>query len=137
MDLINHLMDWYDKITPINIKDNKDQMYEVIVTSQLIDVYFKRIDDSVQFTAGGKTIYTTEQILHTVYNATLITGLYSDKMKAWCLKMVGDKTWENFKIPSPKPTTKCVRKSCSPCGQTVSSNQIMPSILAPSWIIWL
>ena len=62
MDLLDHLMYQYGKIVPINIKDNKDQMDESINTSQSIGIYFKFIDDEIQFVVNYKTPYTTDNI---------------------------------------------------------------------------
>ena len=71
MELIDHLMDIHGKTTPIDIMDNKYWMEESTDTYQPIDVYFKRIDNSVQFGAYEKTPYKTDQILQMVYHATL------------------------------------------------------------------
>lgn len=97
LDIIDHLMDRYGKISPSALKENEDAMKEPIDTSVPIDVYFKRIDDAVQFAADGDTPFTTEQILHTAFHAILTTGLYTDEAKAWRKKDAADKTWANFK----------------------------------------
>ena len=88
MDLLDHLMDRYGNITYIHIKNNKKS----IDISQPINVYFKQIEDPVQFVDNGKMMYTTKHILQMVCHSTLATVLYSDKMKAWRQKEVRYKT---------------------------------------------
>eukprot|EP00957_Ditylum_brightwellii_P198469 15125971-Ditylum_brightwellii.AAC.1 len=54
-DLLNHLLDWYGKITAADIASNNEQFLERMSMDQPIDVYFTNIDDSVQYAADGKT----------------------------------------------------------------------------------
>eukprot|EP00957_Ditylum_brightwellii_P164573 12529971-Ditylum_brightwellii.AAC.1 len=61
-DLIDHLLDWYGKITAADVASNNEQFLEVMDMDQPIDVYFTKIDDSVQYAADGKTPYTAQQI---------------------------------------------------------------------------
>jgi hypothetical protein len=42
---------------------------------QPIDVYFTKIDDSVQYAADGKTPYTAQQIVTAAENAVRKTGM--------------------------------------------------------------
>ena len=105
-----------------------------VVTFQPIDVYFNSIDYDVQFEANSKKPYTTEQLLQKVYDDTLTTGLYLDKMKSWSWKLQG-KIHEHFKKYSPNPTSTFASNNGSPQGHPVSMYQIMPSILALSWKI--
>ena len=59
IDLIDHLMNWYRKITPIDIKGNKNRTEDSIDNSQPINIYFKHFDDTIQFAANGITPCTT------------------------------------------------------------------------------
>ena len=43
MELLEHLMQRYGKISPLAIKSNKNTMDEPLDTSQSIDVYFKKM----------------------------------------------------------------------------------------------
>ena len=52
-------------------------MNDPIDATQLIEIYFKRIDDTVQYAADGNAAFTTEQILQTAYHAVSTTGYYN------------------------------------------------------------
>ena len=97
MDLLDHLLDRYGKITPADIEHCKKMMQDPIDSSQPIDVYFKRIDDSVQYAADGQVAFTTGQILQTTYHAVSATGFYNEACKEWRRKAADQKTWVNFK----------------------------------------
>ena len=49
-------------------------MNKPIDATQTIGIYFKRIDDTVQYAANGNVAFTTEQILQTAYHAVSTTG---------------------------------------------------------------
>eukprot|EP00957_Ditylum_brightwellii_P025773 1949612-Ditylum_brightwellii.AAC.1 len=53
-DLLNHLLDRYGKITAADIASNNEQFREGMDMDQPIDVYFTKIDDSMQYAADGK-----------------------------------------------------------------------------------
>jgi len=59
----------YGKITIVDLMTNRRKMDEPLDPSVPIDVYFKRIDECVQFATDAETAYTPEQILQTVYYA--------------------------------------------------------------------
>jgi hypothetical protein len=96
-DLLDHLLDRYGKISPIDIENNKNTMDEPIDTTQPIDVYFKTIDDCVQFAADAHVPYTEGQILQTTYHALAKTGHYQDACKEWRKRQTAQKTWPLFK----------------------------------------
>eukprot|EP00957_Ditylum_brightwellii_P007470 565167-Ditylum_brightwellii.AAC.1 len=73
-DLINHLLDWYSKITTADIASNNEQFLEGMDMDQPINVYFTKIDDSVQYAADGKTPYTAQLIVTAAENAVRKTG---------------------------------------------------------------
>jgi hypothetical protein len=72
--LINHLLDWYGKITPADIEDCKCRMNEPIATTQPIDIFFQWINDCVQYANVGQVASTGEQILRTAYHAVSTLG---------------------------------------------------------------
>ncbi len=96
-DLFDHLLDRYGKITPADIEECKRRMNAPIDASQPIDVFFQRIDDSVQYAADGQVAYTADQILQTTYHAVSTSGVYTDACKEWRKKATADKTWATFK----------------------------------------
>eukprot|EP00957_Ditylum_brightwellii_P177398 13512574-Ditylum_brightwellii.AAC.1 len=64
---------------------------------QPIDIYFTKIDDSVQYAADSKTPYTAQQIVTAAENAVQKTGMYKELLRRWREKPTVDKTWTNFK----------------------------------------
>ena len=96
-DLIDHLLDRYGKITAADIASNNKQFLEGMDMDQPIDVYFTKIDDSVQYAADGKTPYTAQQIVTAAENAVRKTGMYKEPLRRWREKPTADKTWTNFK----------------------------------------
>ena len=96
-DLLEHLMQRYGKITPLACKQNKTRFEEPLDTSQPIDVYFRRIDDCLQFAVDAKSPFSMQQTLETVYYAISASGLYVDGCKAWRKRNQNTKTWVAFK----------------------------------------
>jgi len=96
-DIMNHLLQRYGKITASDLMANKRKMDEPFDPSVPIDVYFKRIDECVQYATDAETAYTSEQILQTAYYAISSSNLYLDACKEWRRKPQGEKTWGNFK----------------------------------------
>ena len=72
-------------------------MNNPINTTKLIYIYFKPIDDTVQYAADGNFAFTTEQILQTAYHAVSSTGYYNEACKEWRRKSEVNKTWVHFK----------------------------------------
>ena len=82
-DLIDHLLDRYDKITPADIEECKVRMNEPIDSSQPIDLFFQRINNCVQYASDGQVTFTNGQILQTAYHAVSTSGHYTDACKDW------------------------------------------------------
>ena len=76
---------------------NKRKMDEPLDPVAPIDVYFKRIDECVQFATDAETAYTSEQILQTAYYAISSSNLYINACKKWKRKQTHEKTWAIFK----------------------------------------
>eukprot|EP00957_Ditylum_brightwellii_P111030 8467445-Ditylum_brightwellii.AAC.1 len=96
-DLLDHLLDRYGKITAADIASNNDQFLKGMNMDQPTDVYFTKIDDSVQYAADGKTPYTSQHIVTAAENAVRKTGMYKEPLQRQREKPTADKTWTNFK----------------------------------------
>ena len=96
-NLLYHLLVRYGKITPADAEECKKKMNEPINTTQRIDIYFKRIYDTVQYATGGNVAFTTKQILQTAYHAVSSTGYYNEACKDWRRKPEVNKTWVHLK----------------------------------------
>lgn len=96
-DLLDHLLDRYGKITPADIEACKNEMIAAMDSTQPIDMYFKRIDDCIQYAADGNVPFTAHQILQTTYHAVSTSGQYSEACKEWRRRPAATKTWALFK----------------------------------------
>ena len=96
-DLLDHILDRYGMISPADVIECNKQMNEPIDATQPIDIYFNRINDTVQYAADGNVAFTTEQILQTAYHAVSTTGYYNEACKEWRRKTENNKTWVHFK----------------------------------------
>ena len=96
-ELMDHLLKRYGKITDGDLQLNKQRMNEPMDPSLPIDMYFKRIDDCMQYAADAETPYTEKQILQTVYHALSTSGLYNEACTKWRKRNDNTKTWNAFK----------------------------------------
>ena len=96
-DLMDHLLNRYGKILPSDIMENKRRMDEPLDADLPIDMYFKRIDECVQFATDAGNPFTPSQILQTAYYAIASCGLYTDACKLWRKRPKEEKTWTEFK----------------------------------------
>ena len=74
INLVEHLMQLYRNITASNMQTKKACMYEDINTTHTKGGYFKKNDDTVQFSAGGNTPFTAKTILQTGYHDIMVSG---------------------------------------------------------------
>ena len=79
--MINHLLQHYGKMTTSDLIGNRRKIDELMDPSQPIDVYFKCIDECVQFGADAETAYPPEEILQMTYIAISASNIYTDACK--------------------------------------------------------
>ena len=96
-NILDHLLDWYGKFTPADVEECKKQMNEPMDCTQPIDLYCKRINDTVQYAADGNVAFTTEKHLQTTFHVVSSTGFYNEACKEWRRKPKVNKTWVHFK----------------------------------------
>eukprot|EP00957_Ditylum_brightwellii_P075471 5736524-Ditylum_brightwellii.AAC.2 len=73
-------MDQYGKITTADIASNNEQFLEGMNMYQPLDIYFTKIDDSVQYSADGKTPHTAQQIVTAAEHAVRKAGMYKEPL---------------------------------------------------------
>ena len=76
-NLIDHLMERYEKIRYSYLDACRQALAEPLEMYLPIDIYFKQVEDTIQFSQDGKTPFTKVQIVQTAYHAINKTGLYS------------------------------------------------------------
>jgi len=78
-DIMNHLLQRYGKITASDLMASKRKMGEIFDPLVSIDLYFKRIDECVQFATEAEKA----QILQMAYYVISSSNLYTDACKEW------------------------------------------------------
>jgi len=96
-DILDHLLLNHGKITSTDLKTNQDTFQAAMDPSQPIAIYFKAIDDCIEYADDANTPYSREQIVNTVYLGVFSSGFYNEACKEWQRKPEVDKTWLNFK----------------------------------------
>lgn len=82
-ELMELLLKRYGKITDGDLHLNKQRMNDPMDPSLPIDMYFKRIDDCIQYAADADMPYTEKQVLQTAYHALNSSGLYTEACTKW------------------------------------------------------
>ena len=62
---MDHLMKRYIKTRVSDLETCRQALSAPIEVDGLIDVYFQRVEDAIQFAHGGKTPFNPSQIVHT------------------------------------------------------------------------
>ena len=96
-DVLDHLLDRYGKISPAGLALNDKTFNTEVDTTQPIDVYFRRIEDYVTYSADGGVAISPAQTLNTAYHNISKTGQYNEACKEWHKQAANLKTWANFK----------------------------------------
>ena len=60
--MLQHLLKWFGKIYPVDLENNKTKLQEQIDLYLLSDVYFKQVDNCLQYTADTETSFTQKQL---------------------------------------------------------------------------
>eukprot|EP00978_Attheya_sp_CCMP212_P033687 scaffold137217_cov42-Attheya_sp.AAC.1 len=96
-DILDHLLLNHGKITSTDLKTIQDTFQVAMDPSQLIAIYFKMIDDCIDYADDANTPYSRKPIVNTVYLGVFSSGFYNEACKEWQHKPEVDKTWLNFK----------------------------------------
>jgi hypothetical protein len=98
LELLAHLYSNYANITPSDLEQNGLAMQQPCDVNQPIEVFYKQIEDAMEFAAAGQTPYSPEQIVSIAYQGIFRTGIFADDCKIWKRRAPGYKTWEQFKL---------------------------------------
>lgn len=94
--LMTFLFDRYGKITPSDIHQNLLKISEKFDVTQPISLYFKKVDDCIQFADAGNAAFSDQHIVQITLHAMQSTGVLLDDCKNW-KKRTTNKTWADFK----------------------------------------
>ena len=73
--LMDHLMERYGKIRTPDLEACRQALAAPIEVDRLICVYFRQVEDMIQFKQDSKTLFTMAQIVQTAYHAVNKKGL--------------------------------------------------------------
>jgi hypothetical protein len=98
LEILAHLYASYANITPSDLEQNGIAMQQPCDVDQPIEVFYKQIEDGMEFADAGQTPYSPEQILSIAYQGIFRTGIFADDCKIWKRQAAAYKTWAQFKI---------------------------------------
>jgi hypothetical protein len=78
MQLLTHLYNTYNVITPIDIEGNATKMREPFDPTLPIETLFDQIKSVVEFADAGNRTYNPEKVVSRAYLLILQTGMYPD-----------------------------------------------------------
>ena len=81
INMVQHLMDRYGKITENALKMNQKGFNEALNTTMTIGIYFEIIDDCIQYSYDRNQPYIAAHIINNFYNTVLATILYNKPSK--------------------------------------------------------
>ena len=98
LEILTHLYANYANITPSDLEQNGLAMQQPCDVNPPIEVFYKQIEDAMEFADAGQTPYSPEQILSIAYQGIFRTGIFADDCTIWKRKSAAYKTWEQFKL---------------------------------------
>ena len=98
LEILAHLYTNYANITASDLEQNGLAMQQPCDVNQPIEIFYKQIEDAMEFADAGQTPYSPAQILNIAYQGIFRTGIFADDCKIWKRQQAGYKTWDQFKI---------------------------------------
>jgi hypothetical protein len=98
LDLLNHLLTFYDMIAPTELTQTYERLNTPYDPNQPIETLFQQIQDARAFAVAGGKPYGNAMIINVAYTLILNTGLFPNACRAWQSRAIAEKTWAHFKI---------------------------------------
>jgi hypothetical protein len=98
LQLLTHLLTYYDMIAPTELTQNYERLNTPYDPNQPIETLFQQIQDARAFAVAGGQPYGAAMIVNVEYTLVFNTGLFTDACRAWQSRAIGAKTWAQFKI---------------------------------------
>jgi hypothetical protein len=95
--ILQHLIDAYGLITPIDLKKNNDMLNEPWDPNTPFEHLIDQIEEAVEYADDGNQPFTVNQILNAAYTIVFNTGIFFEECKQWRLLAPALKTWDRFK----------------------------------------
>jgi hypothetical protein len=98
LQLLNHLLTYYDMIAPTELTQNYERLNTPYDPNQPIETLFQQIQDARAFVVAGGQPYGAAMIVNVAYTLIFNTGLFPDACRAWQSRVIAGKTWAQLKI---------------------------------------
>jgi hypothetical protein len=98
LQLLTHLLTYYDMIAPTEVTQNYEHLNTPYDPNQPIKTLFQKIQDARAFAVAGDQPYGAAMIVNFEYTLVFNTGLSPDACRAWQSRVTAAKTWAQFKI---------------------------------------
>jgi hypothetical protein len=98
LQLLTHLLTYYDMIAPTDLTQNYECLNTPYYPNQPIETLFQQVQDARAFAVAGGQPYGAAMIVNVAYTLVFNTGLFPDACRAWQSRAIAEKMWEQFKI---------------------------------------
>jgi hypothetical protein len=82
LQLLTHLLTYYDMIAPIELTQNYERLNAPYDPNQPIETHFQKIQDARAFAVAGGQPYGAAMIVNVAYTLVFNTGLFPDACRA-------------------------------------------------------
>ena len=97
--IISHLYDTYDNVTPRSLQDYEDRVKQMIYDPmQPIDDVFNAVMDLVDYSDAAQAPYTQQQTINIAYIILSRPGKFGKLILKWNRLGRNQKTWLHFKV---------------------------------------
>jgi hypothetical protein len=93
LQLLTHLLTYYDMIAPTELMQNYERLNTPYDPNQLIETLFQQIQDARAFAVAGGQPYGNAMIINVAYTLIFNTGLFSNACRVWQSRAIAEKTW--------------------------------------------
>jgi hypothetical protein len=98
LQLLTHLLTYYDMITPTELTQNFERLNTPYDPNQLIEMRFQQIQDARAFAVAGGQPYGASMIVNLAYTLIFNMVLFPDACQARRSRAISGKTWAAFKL---------------------------------------
>jgi hypothetical protein len=100
LQLLTHLLTYYDMIAPTELTQNYERLKTPYDPNLPIETLFQEIQDARAFVVAGRQPYGAAMIINVAYTLVFSTGLFPGACRTWQSRVNDGKTWAQFKLDS-------------------------------------
>ena len=97
LTILEHLFQYYGKISPHDLEENNTRFRNKWDPSQPFELLVEQIEDATDYAIAGGTPYTVRQVLDNAYTLVFSTGMFPEASREWQNTTPVQQTWEHFK----------------------------------------